>query len=487
MLATALPRRLVASLAVVSVTLASPAVGAQSPPEERRAASAPKKDLGLPILARVPADPVLLWAFRTDDLGKSIDELVGFFARFGGDAAANPLDEGFRKLDKKLGASFRNEVLAQLGPELLVVVDLPPVDSLVAGFGSPQTAAWDQLLGRVGFVAGAKDTGRLDRALRRLLSSGDAEVSEANGVLRIAFSGHAGTPAEGESTPASPPAFFYGSAEHVIAFGLSADWVRKVLAGNPGGPRATEAADFLAVTAQLEAKPTSFFYLNTPKLYRMIQESQMVRAIIASNEQSKTVFDALVSQSTMGVGIGSTTVEVAGGARTTTFGPSWMSGWGGGMIPVMAAVAIPNLLNAIDRGKQKRTMADIKMIGVAIESFSIDQDKYPGSPRGEWVDMEAMTSRLVPTYAKTLPRTDGWGHALRYWSDGKSYRIVSPGKDGEVLRDWREIPDEVEDTSFDLDIVFADGAFAYPVEEGGQGGGEETEDEGESEPDEGQD
>src|SRR5258706_3949914 len=37
------------------------------------------------------------------------------------------------------------------------------------------------------------------------------------------------------------------------------------------------------------------------------------------------------------------------------------------IIGIIAAIAIPNLLNAIDRGKQKRTMADMRSVGTAVE------------------------------------------------------------------------------------------------------------------------
>ncbi len=47
------------------------------------------------------------------------------------------------------------------------------------------------------------------------------------------------------------------------------------------------------------------------------------------------------------------------------------------IIGIIAAIAIPNLLNAIDRGKQKRTMADMRSIGTAVESYAIDSNIYP--------------------------------------------------------------------------------------------------------------
>ncbi|PYT07794.1 MAG: hypothetical protein DMF49_07090 [Acidobacteria bacterium] len=41
------------------------------------------------------------------------------------------------------------------------------------------------------------------------------------------------------------------------------------------------------------------------------------------------------------------------------------------IIGIIAAIAIPNLLNAIDRGKQKRTMADIRSVGTAVEEYAV--------------------------------------------------------------------------------------------------------------------
>ena len=46
------------------------------------------------------------------------------------------------------------------------------------------------------------------------------------------------------------------------------------------------------------------------------------------------------------------------------------------IIGIIAAIAIPNLLNAIDRGKQKRTMADMRSIGTACEEYSIDSNNF---------------------------------------------------------------------------------------------------------------
>src|SRR5258705_13990491 len=47
------------------------------------------------------------------------------------------------------------------------------------------------------------------------------------------------------------------------------------------------------------------------------------------------------------------------------------------IIGIIVAIAIPNLLNAIQRGRQKRSMGDLRTIGTGIEAYAIDFNTYP--------------------------------------------------------------------------------------------------------------
>ena len=47
------------------------------------------------------------------------------------------------------------------------------------------------------------------------------------------------------------------------------------------------------------------------------------------------------------------------------------------IIGIIAAIAIPNLLVALQKGKQKATMGDLKTIGSAIESYVTDWSIAP--------------------------------------------------------------------------------------------------------------
>jgi type II secretory pathway pseudopilin PulG len=141
------------------------------------------------------------------------------------------------------------------------------------------------------------------------------------------------------------------------------------------------------------------------------------------------------------------------------------------VIGILAAIAIPNLLTAQQRAKQKRTMADIRILSTAVEAYSSDKNEYPkGSTAAD------LAGVLSPTYIKTLPAVDGWGHALQYAclkdtttpdSDKcVGYVLGSAGKDLRFEHDSlleTVAGPERPTTSFDCDIVYSNGKFVeYP-------------------------
>lgn len=134
------------------------------------------------------------------------------------------------------------------------------------------------------------------------------------------------------------------------------------------------------------------------------------------------------------------------------------------IVGIVAAIAIPNLITATQRAKQKRTMADVRTVGTALESYAADHKQYPAVS-----DINGLSGELAPTYIRTVPARDGWTHSMRYesWSsDGKavdSYVIASGGKDGAFDRALREYPKGTATTNFNDDIVYSNGAFVqYP-------------------------
>lgn len=151
------------------------------------------------------------------------------------------------------------------------------------------------------------------------------------------------------------------------------------------------------------------------------------------------------------------------------------------IIGILAAIAIPNLLTAMQRAKQKRTMTDIRGIGTAWEARATDANAYNGAALtvpGDTATFTAVTFaalklHLTPTYIRTLPDKDGWSNTMEYYTDStvfpaniaagqpaaNAYVIRSKGRDGVFL-------DTIAGgatTNFSCDIVFSNGTFVqYP-------------------------
>ncbi len=129
------------------------------------------------------------------------------------------------------------------------------------------------------------------------------------------------------------------------------------------------------------------------------------------------------------------------------------------IIGIVAAIAIPNLLTAIQKAKQKSTMGDMKSIGTAVESYMSDNYRAP--------DNLGANSGLEPFHIKRLPLNDGWGNAWGYTVGGITNDVYSIGSGG---RDGSNATGSFSTTGtyivnslagFDNDIVFSNGTFTY--------------------------
>ena len=144
------------------------------------------------------------------------------------------------------------------------------------------------------------------------------------------------------------------------------------------------------------------------------------------------------------------------------------------IIGILAAIAIPNLLTAMQRSKQKRTMADIRTAATAWEARATDTNAYnvPSITVGGVTIATEVTSAnlkyaLVPTYIKTIPDKDGWGNPMKFYADA-AWSGTAPANNYLI---WSLAKDNKADasvkmggtTSFNSDILFSNGAFVqYP-------------------------
>lgn len=139
------------------------------------------------------------------------------------------------------------------------------------------------------------------------------------------------------------------------------------------------------------------------------------------------------------------------------------------IIGIIVAISIFNLLNAIERARQRRTMGDMRTLALAVEAYSTDKNRYPPAaaftlPSGLTIPTKTLgitKDYLSPTYIKIVPMVDGWASWFNYdvSTGGTDYMIRSCGRDGLP----ESSPSFGLTTNFNADIIFSNGVFVqYP-------------------------
>jgi len=132
------------------------------------------------------------------------------------------------------------------------------------------------------------------------------------------------------------------------------------------------------------------------------------------------------------------------------------------IIGIIAAIAIPNLLNAINRGRQKRSMADMRTVGTAIEAYAVDMAFYPTSGGEVAVATGGFEDYLEPTYVKAVPLNDGWRTAFLVDSQSRFYTLGCAARDKVFEGALTSYVSRVT-TDMDSDIIYSNGSFvSYP-------------------------
>lgn len=122
------------------------------------------------------------------------------------------------------------------------------------------------------------------------------------------------------------------------------------------------------------------------------------------------------------------------------------------IIGILVAMVIPNLLDAVDRSKQRATVASLRSWGTAAGAYMTERGVFPVQAAIAVVHVD-----LVPYAIGSLRDKDFWNHDLHYFTNASrdGYTVMSYGKDGIVglgvtPATWRD---------FTLDIVLTDGIF----------------------------
>jgi general secretion pathway protein G len=153
------------------------------------------------------------------------------------------------------------------------------------------------------------------------------------------------------------------------------------------------------------------------------------------------------------------------------------------IIGIIAAILIPNLLDALQKAKQKRTVGDMRDVGAAWFSWLTDQvgaaaagggtSKTYTVPSGTDMSGDDLLQTLYPQaggifYIQEVPNNDGWGNNFTYRYSGNPLAaqvmvIQSGGRDGTAIAATYTMGPFLA-SDYDQDIVWADGFFVrYPA------------------------
>ena len=123
-----------------------------------------------------------------------------------------------------------------------------------------------------------------------------------------------------------------------------------------------------------------------------------------------------------------------------------------GVLGVLAPVVVPQLMEGLDRGRQKQTLADMRNIANANERYFVDTGRYV-----------AAMGDLEPFYMLIVPTEDGWGNPYVYatGSGETTFTLTSNGSDGASgpapPAGWVNAP-------YESDLIITNGAFTQAPE-----------------------
>jgi general secretion pathway protein G len=124
------------------------------------------------------------------------------------------------------------------------------------------------------------------------------------------------------------------------------------------------------------------------------------------------------------------------------------------VLGILAALSIVALVAALDRAKQRATMADMRSVSEAIEAYQVDIGRVPQG------DLATVAPLLIPYQTNVVPENDHWSNPLVYTASATSYSLESYGKDGV---DGANISLATR-ADYTLDILLSDGLFVAAPE-----------------------
>lgn len=121
------------------------------------------------------------------------------------------------------------------------------------------------------------------------------------------------------------------------------------------------------------------------------------------------------------------------------------------IIGIIAAIAIPAFMDAIDRSKQRRSMGDMHSLITANATYKLDLQVYTPN----LMDLQ------FQSYLQVVILNDAWGNGFVYNTNGDNYDLTSRGRDGAA---GPAPPVPWENDPFEPDIIVMDGMFTQAPE-----------------------
>ena len=143
------------------------------------------------------------------------------------------------------------------------------------------------------------------------------------------------------------------------------------------------------------------------------------------------------------------------------------------IIGIIAALLIPNFLDALQKAKQKRSVSDLRNTGTAMMSWLTDQEAAAAAGATNVVTLASyggidayteVEKVLEPQYMQEVPQRDGWKVAYEYRmnTDFTVRTLIlggSTGQKGTGVLAATYTPGAFDPTDYEQDIVWADGFF----------------------------
>lgn len=148
------------------------------------------------------------------------------------------------------------------------------------------------------------------------------------------------------------------------------------------------------------------------------------------------------------------------------------------IIGVLTTIIIPNLMDSMQKAKQRRTVNDVRAVGSAWFSWVTDQLSASASGSSSQTfdlsslpviidagDLSEMLRRAEMNYIASVPARDGWGGSYEYlWAGDATqtptFGLRSFGRDRVEGPTSNPYPlGSFATTAYDEDIVWVDGNF----------------------------